>query len=290
MGFAGYFLIVADFINWAKTNGIPVGPGRGSGAGSLVAYALSITDLDPLRFSLLFERFLNPERVSMPDFDIDFCQERRDQVIQYVQKKYGEDRVAHIITFGALLSRMAVRDLGRVMRLPYGKVDRIAKLIPRDGAKVLSIRQAIETEPKLREESKSDPQVRRMFEHVESIEGLLRNASTHAAGVVIGDRPLDELVPIYRDAKSDIPATQFNMKWIEQAGLVKFDFLGLKTLSVVKLAVDLIRKNGTDIDIGNIPFDDKRRLKSTRRPRPWSFPVGKLRNEGHVANDEANVH
>ena len=261
MGFAGYFLIVADFIKWAKRQGIPVGPGRGSGAGSVVAYALTITDLDPLRFNLLFERFLNPERVSMPDFDVDFCQERRDEVIRYVRSKYGEEKVAHIITFGGLLSRVAVRDMGRVMRVPYGEVDRLAKMIPREGAKNASVEQALLGEPKLQEAANSDPTIRRLFANAREIEGLLRNASTHAAGVVIGDRPLDELVPIYKDPKSEIPATQFSMYWVEQAGLVKFDFLGLKTLTVIKNAVDLIARRGVKIDINNIPLDDEKTFK-----------------------------
>ncbi|MEM9344760.1 MAG: DNA polymerase III subunit alpha, partial [Pseudomonadota bacterium] len=240
MGFPGYFLIVADFIKWAKDRDIPVGPGRGSGAGSLVAYALTITDLDPLRYSLLFERFLNPERVSMPDFDIDFCMDRREEVIRYVQDKYGRDKVGQIITFGALLSKAAVRDVGRVLQMAYGHVDRLAKMIPVEGVKPVSITQALAQEERLREETRETEQDRRdgkvnpakrLFDHAEKLEGLLRNASTHAAGVVIGDRPLDELVPVYQDPRSDMPATQFNMKWVEQAGLVKFDFLGLKTLT-----------------------------------------------------------
>ena len=261
MGFAGYFLIVADFIKWAKSNGVPVGAGRGSGAGSLVAYALTITDLDPLRFDLLFERFLNPERVSMPDFDIDFCQDRRDEVISYVQEKYGRDRVAHIITFGAMLSRMAVRDIGRVLRLPYPKVDTLAKLIPRDGARNVSIQEALEREPRLREARDSDPVIGRLFEFAQMLEGLLRNASTHAAGVVIGDRPLDQLVPLYQDSKSTVPATQFSMKWVEQAGLVKFDFLGLKTLTIIKNAVNLLAGRGVEIDIDNLPLDDEKTFR-----------------------------
>ncbi|MCX7300255.1 MAG: DNA polymerase III subunit alpha [Rhodobacterales bacterium] len=274
MGFSGYFLIVADFIKWAKARGIPVGPGRGSGAGSLVAYALTITDLDPLRYSLLFERFLNPERVSMPDFDIDFCMDRREEVIRYVQGKYGRDRVGQIITFGALLSKAAVRDVGRVLQMPYGQVDRISKMIPVEGVKPVSIEKALADEPRLREEARNEEVVARLLDYAQQIEGLLRNASTHAAGVVIGDRPLDELVPLYQDPRSDMPATQFNMKWVEQAGLVKFDFLGLKTLTVIQNAVELIRKSGRPLnvtsdgtrlyepppgfeyDIGAIPLDD----------------------------------
>ncbi len=256
MGFPGYFLIVADFIKWAKNNNIPVGPGRGSGAGSLVAYALTITDLDPLRFGLLFERFLNPERVSMPDFDIDFCMDRREEVITYVQEKYGKDRVAQIITFGALLSKAAVRDVGRVLQMPYGQTDRLAKLIPVEGVKPLSISQARKNEPKLNEEARSEEVVERMLAIAEQLEGLYRNAGTHAAGVVIGDRPLDELVPLYQDPRSDMPATGFNMKWVERAGLVKFDFLGLKTLTVIQNAIELLKKRNIDLDIDTIPLDD----------------------------------
>ncbi len=249
MGFPGYFLIVADFIQWAKREGIPVGPGRGSGAGSLVAFALTITDLDPLRYSLLFERFLNPERVSMPDFDIDFCMDRREEVIRYVQDKYGRDKVGQIITFGALLSKAAVRDVGRVLQMPYGQVDRLSKMIPVDGVKPVSIEQALAREERLREAARSEEVVKRLLDYAQQIEGLLRNASTHAAGVVIGDRPLDELVPLYRDPRSDMPATQFNMKWVEAAGLVKFDFLGLKTLTVIQNAVDLIRAGGRSLHV-----------------------------------------
>nr|WP_319947124.1 DNA polymerase III subunit alpha [uncultured Shimia sp.] len=247
MGFPGYFLIVADFIKWSKDNGIPVGPGRGSGAGSLVAYALTVTDLDPLRYSLLFERFLNPERVSMPDFDIDFCMDRREEVIRYVQQKYGRDKVGQIITFGALLSKAAVRDIGRVLQMPYGQVDRLSKLIPVEGVKPMSIADSLREEPRLREEARNEEVVERLLNYGQQVEGLLRNASTHAAGVVIGDRPLDALVPLYQDPRSDMPATQFNMKWVEQAGLVKFDFLGLKTLTVIQNAVDLIKLSGRDL-------------------------------------------
>jgi len=257
MGFPGYFLIVADFIKWAKEEGIPVGPGRGSGAGSLVAYALTITDLDPLRYSLLFERFLNPERVSMPDFDIDFCMDRREEVIHYVQEKYGRDRVGQIITFGALLSKAAVRDVGRVLQMSYGQVDKLSKMIPVEGVKPVSITKALADEPRLREAAREEV-VGRLLDHAAKVEGLLRNASTHAAGVVIGDRPLDELVPLYRDPRSDMPATQFNMKWVEAAGLVKFDFLGLKTLTVIQNAIDLLKLRGVDLNIERIPLDDAR--------------------------------
>ena len=250
MKFPGYFLIVADFIKWSKKEGIPVGPGRGSGAGSLVAWALTITDLDPLRFGLLFERFLNPERVSMPDFDIDFCQDRRDETIRYVQQKYGADRVAQIITHGKLQARAVLRDVGRVLQMPYGQVDKLTKLVPNNPANPVTLRQAIDGEPKLQEAAKEEPVVARLLEIAEKLEGLYRHASTHAAGMVIGDRPLEELVPLYRDPKSSFPITQFNWKLVEAAGLVKFDFLGLKTLTVLQKAVELIRRRrGIDLDL-----------------------------------------
>ena len=257
MKFPGYFLIVADFIKWAKMQGIPVGPGRGSGAGSLVAYALTITDVDPLRFSLLFERFLNPDRVSMPDFDIDFCQDRREEVIRYVQRKYGREQVAQIITFGTLQARAVLRDVGRVLEMPYGQVDRLCKLVPSNPANPVSLGQAIETEPKINEEREQEPVVGRLLDMALKLEGLYRHASTHAAGIVIGDRPLSELVPMYRDPRSDMPVTQFNMKWVEQAGLVKFDFLGLKTLTVLETAVKLVARKGIEIDLSHLPLDDK---------------------------------
>jgi len=256
MKYPGYFLIVSDFIQWAKKQGIPVGPGRGSGAGSLVSYALTITDLDPIRFGLLFERFLNPERVSMPDFDIDFCQERRDEVIRYVQERYGRDQVAQIITFGTLQARGVLRDVGRVLQMPYGQVDKLCKLVPQNPAAPVSLKQAIEGEPRLQAERDGDAVVKRAFDIAQKLEGLNRHASTHAAGIVIGDRPLSELVPLYRDPKSDMPVTQFNMKWVEQAGLVKFDFLGLKTLTVLQTAVALVKRRGIDIDLAAIPLDD----------------------------------
>jgi DNA polymerase III subunit alpha len=256
MKYPGYFLIVADFIQWAKSQGIPVGPGRGSGAGSLVAYALTITDLDPIRFGLLFERFLNPERVSMPDFDIDFCQDRRDEVIRYVQGRYGRDRVAQIITFGTLQARGVLRDVGRVLQMPYGQVDKLCKLVPQNPANPVTLARAIEDEPRLQAERDRDPVVRRAFDIAQKLEGLHRHASTHAAGIVIGERPLAELVPLYRDPKSNMPVTQFNMKWVEPAGLVKFDFLGLKTLTVLATAVCFVRKRGVDIDLLRIPLDD----------------------------------
>jgi len=256
MNYAGYFLIVSDFIKWAKAEGIPVGPGRGSGAGSLVAYALTITDLDPIRFGLLFERFLNPERVSMPDFDIDFCQDGRDQVIRYVQQRYGRDQVAQIITFGTLQARGVLRDVGRVLQMPYGQVDRLTKLVPQNPAAPVTLAAAIAAEPKLQAFRDEDPVVARAFDIAQRLEGLTRHASTHAAGIVIGDRPLSELVPLYRDPKSDMPVTQFNMKWVEPAGLVKFDFLGLKTLTVLNLAVKLLQRRGVDIDLARLPLDD----------------------------------
>ena len=258
MKYPGYFLIVADFIQWAKSQGIPVGPGRGSGAGSLVSYALTITDLDPMRFGLLFERFLNPERVSMPDFDIDFCQDRRDEVIRYVQERYGRDQVAQIITFGTLQARGVLRDVGRVLQMPYGQVDKLCKFVPQNPANPVTLSRAIEDEPQLQAARDSEPIVRRAFDIAVKLEGLTRHASTHAAGIVIGDRPLTELVPLYRDPKSDMPVTQFNMKWVEQAGLVKFDFLGLKTLTVLRKAVDLLKLRGVELDLSTIPLDDQK--------------------------------
>jgi DNA polymerase-3 subunit alpha len=256
MGFSGYFLIVSDFIKWSKSNGVPVGPGRGSGAGSLVAYALTITNLDPLRFGLLFERFLNPERVSMPDFDIDFCQDGRERVITYVQTMYGQDRVAQIITFGTLQARAVLRDVGRVMQLPLGLVDRLAKMVPNNPANPVTLAKAIEIEPRLQQAKRDDASVAAVLETALRLEGLYRNASTHAAGVVIGDRALTELVPLYRDPRSDIPATQYNMKWVESAGLVKFDFLGLKTLTVLDRALGYLKKRGAALDLDALPLDD----------------------------------
>ncbi len=256
MKFPGYFLIVSDFIKWAKAQAIPVGPGRGSGAGSLVAYALTITDLDPMRFGLLFERFLNPERVSMPDFDIDFCQTRRDEVIQYVRSRYGRDRVAQIVTFGSFLARGVLRNVGRVLEMPLGQVDKLAKLVPQNPANPVTLAQAIEGEPRLQEAAETDQKVAKLLGISRTLEGLYSNASTHAAGIVIGDRPLHELVPLYKDPKSDMPATQFNMKWVEPAGLVKFDFLGLKTLTVLDTCIKLIARRGIVLDLSKIPLDD----------------------------------
>ncbi|MCM2344929.1 MAG: DNA polymerase III subunit alpha [Alphaproteobacteria bacterium] len=262
MGFPGYFLIVSDFIKWAKDNNIPVGPGRGSGAGSVVAWALKITDLDPLRFNLLFERFLNPERVSMPDFDVDFCQDRREEVIQYVRRRYGNDRVAQIITFGQLKARAVVRDVGRVLQMPYGQVDRIAKMIPNNPANPLTLEEALEQDADLRAERDREETTAKLIDIALQLEGLYRHASTHAAGVVISGKPLEELVPLYRDPSSDMPVTQFNMKYIEQAGLLKFDFLGLKTMTVVQKSVEFIKKaQGKDVNILQVPLDDDKTYK-----------------------------
>jgi DNA polymerase-3 subunit alpha len=256
MGFPGYFLIVADFIKWAKAHDIPVGPGRGSGAGSLVAWSLTITDLDPLKLGLLFERFLNPERVSMPDFDIDFCETRRGEVIRYVQEKYGRDTVAQIITFGKLKARAVLKDTGRVLQMSYGQVDRLAKLVPNHPTDPWTLERALNGVSELMTEYKQDDGVRRLFDMARQLEGLPRHSSTHAAGVVIGDRPLDQLVPLYRDPRSDMPVTQFDMKYVETAGLVKFDFLGLKTLSVLKEARRLLALRGVDVDLDTLGWDD----------------------------------
>ncbi len=265
MGFPGYFLIVADFIQWAKAQAIPVGPGRGSGAGSVVAWSLLITDLDPIKFGLLFERFLNPERISMPDFDIDFCQERRDEVIAYVTREYGKDRVAQIITFGKLQARAAVRDAGRVLGLPYGQVNKVAELIPNNPAKPVSLQQAIDGEPKLQDLRVQDEGLRRLMEIALQLEGLYRHASTHAAGVVIGDRPLDQLVPLYKDPRSDLLVTQYSMKYVEQAGLVKFDFLGLTTLTVLDRALGFLKAQGIAIDLATMPLDDAKTYEMLAR-------------------------
>ncbi len=259
MGFPGYFLIVSDFIKWAKANDIPVGPGRGSGAGSLVAWSLSITDMDPIPFNLLFERFLNPERVSMPDFDVDFCQDRRDEVISYVQRRYGREKVSQIITFGKLQARAVLRDVGRVMGLSWGQVDKLCKLVPNDPAHPVTLEEAIKNEPALRAQIATEESNQRLVEVAQKLEGLYRHAGTHAGGVVIVDRPLDELSPMYRDPRSDMPVTQFNFKDAEKIGLVKFDFLGLKTLSVIKKAVALIeRSDSFKLDISSIPLNDRK--------------------------------
>lgn len=266
MNYPGYFLIVADFIQWAKRHHIPVGPGRGSGAGSLVAWVLEITELDPIRFGLVFERFLNPERVSMPDFDIDFCQERRDEVIYYVQEKYGADKVAQIITFGKLQARAVLRDVGRVLQLPYGQVDKICKMVPNNPASPVTLAQAIDIEPSLQEAREDDPHVAKMIDIALQLEGLNRHASVHAAGVVIADRPIDSFVPLYRDPRSEMPVVQYSMKFAEMAGLVKFDFLGLKTLSVIAQCCEIIKKEiGSDVNMNQIPLDDAETYKMLSR-------------------------
>ncbi len=280
MKYPGYFLIVADFIKWAKAQGIPVGPGRGSGAGSLVAYSLTITDLDPIRFGLLFERFLNPERVSMPDFDIDFCQDRRDEVIRYVQERYGRDQVAQIITFGTLQARGVLRDVGRVLQMPYGQVDKLCKLVPQNPANPVTLAKAIEDEPQAAGRgATNEPVVKRAFDIAKKLEGLYRHASTHAAGIVIGDRRSIELVPLYRDPRSDMPVTQFNMKWVEQAGLVKFDFLGLKTLTVLRQGGRTGASGAASTSISpRIPLDDKKTYEHAGPRRGGRrVPAGKRR-------------
>ncbi len=257
MKFPGYFLIVADFIRWAKAEGIPVGPGRGSGAGSLVAYATTITNLDPLQYNLLFERMLNPERVSMPDFDIDFCQDRREEVIRYVQRKYGTEQVAQIITFGTLQARAVLRDVGRVLQMPYGQVDRITKMVPANPADPWTLERTLNEVPQLRMMAEDDETVADLIAIARNLEGLYRHASTHAAGIIIGDRPLQDLAPLYRDPRSDMPVCQYNMKWAEAAGLVKFDFLGLKTLTTIEYAVQMINLDGGSFRIEDIPIDDE---------------------------------
>ncbi len=258
MGFSGYFLIVSDFIKWSKQQNIPVGPGRGSGAGSIVAWVLQITDLDPLRFGLLFERFLNPERVSMPDFDIDFCQDRREEVIEYVKNKYGKDRVAQIITFGKLQAKAVLKDVGRVMQLPYNQVDRISKMIPFNPVNPVTLAEAIEMDPLLQQERKNDPQIAKLLNISLKLEGLHRHASTHAAGIVISNKKLLDLIPLYKDPRSDMPVVQYSMKYTELSGLVKFDFLGLKTLTVISKAQKYLAEQNIKIDINNIDFSDKK--------------------------------
>ncbi|MBR1398616.1 MAG: DNA polymerase III subunit alpha [Alphaproteobacteria bacterium] len=259
MGFPGYFLIVSDFIRWSKTHGVPIGPGRGSGAGSIVAWALKITDLDPIRLDLLFERFLNPERVNMPDFDVDLCQENRYKTIEYVQKKYGFDHVAQIITYGKLQSKAVIRDVARVLQMPYTQADRISKMIPKgQGGKNPTLPEALEQVPEMEEMRVKDPQINKLFDIAIKLEGLYRNSGMHAAGVVIGDRPLDQLVPLYKDPRADMPVTQYDMKFVEETGLIKFDFLGLKTLTVIKRAVDWVKRiHGIELDMASVPLDDK---------------------------------
>ena len=278
MGFPAYFLIVADFIKWAKENDIPVGPGRGSGAGSVAAWALTITDLDPIKLGLLFERFLNPERVSMPDFDVDFCETRRGDVIRYVQNRYGTDKVAQIITFGKLKARAVLKDTGRVLQMPYGQVDRLAKLIPNHPTEPWDLKRALGGVSELAAEYKNDSQVRRLFDLAMKLEGLPRHASTHAAGVVIADRRLDKLLPLYRDARSDMPVTQFDMKYVEAAGLVKFDFLGLKTLSVLQKATQMLARRGITVDLDRLAWDDPEVYKLLQRGE--TVGVFQLESEG----------
>jgi DNA polymerase-3 subunit alpha len=258
MKYASYFLIVSDYIKWAKNNDIPVGPGRGSGAGSLVAWCLSITDVDPIKFNLIFERFLNPDRISMPDFDIDFCEDKRDLVFEYLTKKY-KDSVAHIITFGKLKARMVIRDVGRVLGLSYGFVDSISKMIPFDPSRPQNLTQCIAGEPRLQKLINEDPKVKKLTDLSLQLEGLNRNVATHAAGVVIADRKLTEVVPLYKDSSADLllPSTQFDMYSAENAGLIKFDFLGLKTLTVINNTQKLIKKINKDFDIEKIDFEDQ---------------------------------
>jgi DNA polymerase-3 subunit alpha len=281
MGFSGYLLIVSDFMKFCAANAIPVGPGRGSAVGSIVAWSLLITGLDPMRFRLLFERFLDPARVSMPDIDTDFCQERRGEVIAYVRDKYGADRVAQIITFGTLQARAVLRDVGRVMQLPLGQVDRLAKMVPNNPAHPTTLAQAIQIEPRLKQAMDDDETVAHLVEIAMRLEGLFRNASTHAAGVVIGDRPLTELVPLYQDPRSDLPATQFNMKWVESAGPVKFDFLGLKTLTVLDRAVRHLRKRGAGVELDLLPLDDA----ATYELMAQGHTVGVFQLEGQGMRD-----
>lgn len=259
MGFPGYFLIVSDFIQWSKTHGVPVGPGRGSGAGSIVAWSLKITDLDPLKLDLLFERFLNPERVNMPDFDVDFCQENRYKTIEYVQNKYGFDHVAQIITYGKLQAKNVIRDVARVLQMPYSQADKISKMIPPGvQGKNPTLQESLDQVPELEEMRQNDPQINKLFDIGMKLEGLYRQSGMHAAGVVIGDRPLEQLVPLYKDPKADMPVTQYDMKFVEETGLIKFDFLGLKTLTVIKRAVDWVNKiHNVGLDIEKVPLDDK---------------------------------
>ena len=280
MGFSGYFLIVADFIKWSKNSDIPVGPGRGSGAGSLVAWCLSITNLDPIRFGLLFERFLNPERISMPDFDIDFCMQGRDKVIDYVQQKYGFDNVAQIITFGSFQAKAAIRDVGRVMQLPLSLIDEICKMIPFNPAKPITLDEFLNENSQIKKIIKNNPDIKKLFNHARRFEGLLRHASTHAAGIVISDKKLNEIVPLYKDPKSEIPVTQYSMKYVEKVGLIKFDFLGLKTLTVIHDTCKILKRKKVDIDIDKIPLDDNKTFNMLKkRYNNWGFSIRRSRDE-----------
>ena len=282
MGYSSYFLIVSDFIKWAKKNDIPVGPGRGSGAGSLVAWCLSITDLDPIKFGLIFERFLNPERISLPDFDIDFCMEKRDEVIKYVQKKYGELNVAQIITFGSFQARAAIRDVGRVMQLPLTQVDNICKLIPYNPANPVSLKELVKDDTQIKKMINTDKNLRILFEISSNLEGLFRHASTHAAGIVIAENPLDKQIPLYKDPKSEIPVTQFSMKYVEKIGLIKFDFLGLKTLTVIDETLKILKKKRSiNIDIGNIDLKDSKTYKMLKK----GLTTGVFQLEGQGMRD-----
>ncbi|AFH94845.1 DNA polymerase III subunit alpha [Providencia stuartii MRSN 2154] len=268
MGFPGYFLIVMEFIQWSKDNGVPVGPGRGSGAGSLVAYALKITDLDPLEFDLLFERFLNPERVSMPDFDVDFCMEKRDQVIDHVAQMYGRDAVSQIITFGTMAAKAVIRDVGRVLGHPYGFVDRISKLVPPDPG--MTLEKAFEAEPQLPEIYEADEEVKALIDMARKLEGVTRNAGKHAGGVVIAPTKITDFAPLYCDAEGNNPVTQFDKNDVEYAGLVKFDFLGLRTLTIINWALEMInarraKKNLEPVDIAAIPLDDQKSFDMLQR-------------------------
>jgi DNA polymerase-3 subunit alpha len=258
MGFPGYFLIVADFINWAKKNGVPVGPGRGSGAGSLVAYSLGITDLDPLAYALLFERFLNPERVSMPDFDVDFCQDKRWMVIEYVRQKYGADAVSQIATYGTMASRAVIRDVGRVLDMGYNFCDQLSKLIPVVQNKPLSLAEAREQAPQLAEREQNEEEVRELLRLAEPLEGLARNVGMHAGGVLIAPGKLTDFCPLYQqDGDDAAPVSQFDKDDVEAIGLVKFDFLGLRNLTIIELAVDYIeRMTGERPDLLSLPFTD----------------------------------
>jgi DNA polymerase-3 subunit alpha len=243
MKYSGYFLIVSDYVTWAKKNNIPVGPGRGSGAGSLVAWCLSITDIDPIKFDLIFERFLNPNRISMPDFDIDFCEQQRDKIFEYLKSKY-KNSVAHIITFGKLKARMALRDIGRVLGLSYGFVDSLCKMIPFDPSRPLSLTESIAREPRIKSLQEKDSRVNKLVELSIKLEGLNRNMATHAAGVVIAEKNLAELIPLYKDfsSKLPLPTTQFDMYSSENAGLIKFDILGVKTLTVIQKTISILKK------------------------------------------------